>query len=120
MENESEAVLEHENEAEEYEVSKDKCKSYSRETKLEAIQLYHECGNKYKTAKTFGLQPSTLRGWLQNEAKIQASSRGTRKVGSGRKAFWPDMENELAMEIIFHVWPATQCLFPSCRIPFQC
>ena len=98
MENESEAVLERENEAEEYEVadvSKDKRKSYSRERKLEAIQLYHECGNKYKTAKTFGVQPSTLRGWLQNEAKIQASSRGRRKVGSGRKAFWPDMESEL-------------------------
>ena len=98
MENESEAVLERENEAEEYkvaDVSKDKRKSYSRERKLEAIQLYHECGNKYKTAKTFGVQPSTLRGWLQNETKIRASSRGTRKVGSGRKVFWPDMESEL-------------------------
>ena len=98
MENESDAVLERENEPEEYEVvdvSRDKRKSYSRETKLAAIQFYHECSNKYKTAKTFGIRSSTLRGWIQHEAKIQASSRGTRRAGSGRTAFWPDMEAEL-------------------------
>ena len=46
----------------ERDVSADKQKSYSRETKLAALQFYHECQNKYKTAKKFGIKPSTLRG----------------------------------------------------------
>ena len=41
------------------------------------------------------MQPSTIQGWIQNEAKIRARSRGTRSTGSGRTAFWPDMETEL-------------------------
>ncbi len=52
----------------ELDVLKDKRKSYSRKTKLAATQAYHECQNKYKTR--FGIKPSTLRGWLQNETKI--------------------------------------------------
>ncbi len=91
--NEDPVVLESEADIE-LGVSKDKRKSYSRETKLAAIQSYHECHNKYKTAKKFGIKPSTLRGWLQNETKIQESSRGSRKVDCGIKAFWPDMEDE--------------------------
>lgn len=69
-----------------------KRKSYSRETKLAAIQYYRECKNKYRTAKK---KSSTLRGWLKQEEKIKKSHRGTRKAGCGRKAFWPDMEEEL-------------------------
>lgn len=72
-----------------------KRKSYSREMKLAAINYYSECKNKYSTAKKFCVKPSTLRGWLKHADKIRASHRGTRKVGCGRKAFWPDMEEEL-------------------------
>lgn len=68
-----------------------KRKSYSRETKLAAIQYYHECNNKYHTAKNFNIKPSTFRGWLKNAAKIKEVLG---KVGCGRKAFWPDMEEE--------------------------
>lgn len=74
---------------------KGKRKSYQRETKLEAVQYYHQCNNKYKTAKMFGISPATLRGWLQNQERITSSSRGAKKIGSGRKAFWPDMEEDL-------------------------
>jgi transposase-like protein len=77
---------------------RDKRKSYSRETKLAAVQYFKQCNNKYQTAKRFHVKPSTLRGWLQNAAKIKASHRGTRKIGCGRKAFWPDMEEELYLQ----------------------
>ena len=88
IERESENPVIPESEADiELDVMKDKYKSYSRETKLAAIQAYHKCQNKYKTAKKFGIKPSTLRGWLQNETKIQSSSRDSRKVGCGRMAF---------------------------------
>ena len=62
---------------------KDKRKSYSRESKMAALQYFHECNNKYKTAKKFGVNPATLRGWLKNETKIKSSQRGTRKIGCG-------------------------------------
>ena len=76
-------------------LQKDKRKSYSRETKLAAIQFYHESHNKYKTTKRFGIKPSMLHGWLQNETKNKSSSRGSRKVGCGSSAFWADMKDEL-------------------------
>ena len=84
-----------ETEAELQQSSKNKRKSYNHEMKLEAIKYFSKCSNKYKTAKKFGITPATLRGWIKNEALIKKSCRGTRKVGSGRKAFWPDMEKEL-------------------------
>ena len=90
-----ESVAESEADLKLYYESNDKRKSYSRETKLAAIQEYHESRNKYQTAKKVGVNPSTLRGWIQNEDKIQSSSRGSRKVGCGRAPFWPDMEDEL-------------------------
>ena len=76
-------------------ITKDKCNSYSRETKLAAIQYYHKCKNNYKTAKKFSIKSPMHHGWLQNETKIQKSSRVSRKVGCGRGAFWPDMGDEL-------------------------
>ena len=72
--------------------SGDKRKNYCRETKLAAIQFYHECEQQIQDGEDVW---STLRGWIQHEAKIQASSRGTRRAGSGRIAFWTDMEAEL-------------------------
>ena len=53
--------LEHEGgcELEEDPVAKTR-KSYSRETKLAAIQYYSECKNKYCTAKQFNVKASTL------------------------------------------------------------
>ena len=50
---ENNSPLSMENETDlELDVSKDRRKSYSRETKLAA---YHESQNRYKTAKNFGL-----------------------------------------------------------------
>ncbi len=49
-------------------------KSYSRETNR---LLYSECKNKYSRAKKFAINT------LRMAAKIKASLRGTRKVGSG-------------------------------------
>lgn len=73
-----------------------KRRSFRRETKLAIIQYCHNSrGNKYKTAKEFGITCSTLRGWLKNEARIRSSSSGIRKIGCGRHSFWPDMEKEL-------------------------
>ena len=46
---------------------------------LGKLNLKYQFQNKYK---------------LKQETKIQASSRGSRMIGSGSKAFWPDMESE--------------------------
>lgn len=52
------------------EQQKQKRKSYCREMKLSALQYFHECNNKYKTANKFGVSGSTFRGWLKNETRF--------------------------------------------------
>ena len=53
-----------------HQLNKSRRKSYDRETKLETIKYFNRCSNKYKTAKQFGITPTTLRGWLKNEDLI--------------------------------------------------
>lgn len=69
-------------------------KSYSREKKLEIIQFYKQCKNQYKTCKEFGLNTKTLMRMVNSETKIKGSPGGARKFGSGRGAFFPEMEKK--------------------------
>lgn len=73
-------------------------KSYSREKKLEIIQFYKQCKNQYKTCKEFGLNTKTLMRMINSETKIKGSPGGARKFGSGRGAFFPEMEKKLHKE----------------------
>jgi hypothetical protein len=75
-----------------------KRRSYTRE-KIEVLDWYFSNGrNKYQACKRFAINSKTLAEWLRDEAKIRASNRGTRKMGAGRKPFWPDMEAELVRQ----------------------
>ncbi len=70
-------------------------KSYTREEKIGILNFYHDGNTQYRTCKEFNLNTRTLERWIKNEQKIRGSKRGTRKMGSGRQAFYPDMEAEL-------------------------
>lgn len=79
-------------------------KSYTREEKLHVLDWYNKHGkNKYRTCKIFGLNTRMLGKWVKAEEKIRCSRRGAMKVGSGRKPFWKDMEDELYLQYLEQV-----------------
>ncbi|XP_014662550.1 PREDICTED: uncharacterized protein LOC106805471 [Priapulus caudatus] len=79
-------------------------KSYTREEKLHVLDWYNTHGkNKYRTCKLFGLNTRMLGKWVKAEEKIRCSRRGAMKVGSGRKPFWKDMEDELYLQYLEQV-----------------
>ena len=80
-----------------------KRRSYTREKKIEVLDWYFNDGrNKYQACKKFAINSKTLAEWLRDEAKIRASNRGTRKMGAGRKPFWPDMEVSCKVMDVHH------------------
>ena len=70
-----------------------KHRSYTREKKIEIIAFYNSCKNQYQTCKRFGLNTRTLMRMVKNEEIIVQSAKGSKKIGSARLAFDPDMEN---------------------------
>ena len=71
-------------------------KSYTREYKLMVVEWYNDHNkNMYKTCKFFKLNSKTFLNWLRNVERITAAPAESRKVGSGRKAKYPNMEKEL-------------------------
>jgi hypothetical protein len=51
-----------------------------------------------RVAALLGVDEAQLRRWRQEEKKILDSSSKSRRIGSGRKAEWPEMEVRLAEE----------------------
>ena len=72
-------------------------KQWTWEQKIEIIELFKKHNNKAMTAREFkhwykrDLNSKTYNRWIENELKICQS----KKVGSGRKALFPDMEEKL-------------------------
>ena len=81
-----------------------KRKQWTQEQKLEFIDLYKKFNNQAKAAREFQvrykfeLKSSTYNPWLAQEKKIREASFKSRKVGSGRKAAYPEMEKRLYEE----------------------
>lgn len=81
---------------------KAKRRSYTIDTKLAAIRE-NEAGKSIRSiGKDHGIDESVIRGWLKNQNKLKTcvdnknvSVRKSRKIGSGRKAFFPELENRL-------------------------
>ena len=79
---------------------------WTREQKLEFVELFKKYGNKSKAAKEFEscyklkLNSRTYNRWVTKESKIRDSKHCTKKTGCGRKAFYPEMEAKLYKE--FH------------------
>lgn len=79
--------------------STQKRRQYTREKKLEVLKYYHENGmNKYRTAQKFGIDKKCLHRWIADEEKIEKGNAGAKRFGSGRRAFWPDVEEKLLEE----------------------
>ena len=56
-------------------------KSYSREEKLNVTKWYWNNGrNLYQTCKHFDMNSKTVLRWIKDERKIQASSKGRKRV----------------------------------------
>ncbi len=70
-------------------------KSYTKEEKIKFLDLLNDGHTKYMISKEYGICPKILRRWVSQEQDIRSSKRGTRKMGSGRTASYPDMEAEL-------------------------
>ncbi len=62
------------------------------------LNLLHEGQSKYKVSQDHGVTPKMLRHWLSKEQDIRGSKKGTKKMGCGRTAQYPDMEAELHKE----------------------
>ena len=75
-------------------------RQYSREKKLEILAYYYQTAkqNKYQTCQKFGINKKSLQRWISNEGKIQKGKKGAKRIGSGRRAFWPDVEEKLFEE----------------------
>ena len=74
-------------------------RQYTRENKLEVLKYYYENGrNKYRTAQRFGIDKKCLHRWIADEEKIEKGSKGAKRFDSGRKSFWPDVEEKLLVE----------------------
>lgn len=54
--------------------------------------------NKYQTCQEVGINKKHPQRWISNEDKIHKASKGTKRIGSGRQAFWPDIEENLFWE----------------------
>ena len=92
--------------AESNENTSSKRKQWTREQKLEFVELFKKYGNKSKAAKEFEsryklkLNSRTYNRWVTEESKIRDSKHRTRKTGCGRKDFYPEMVAKLYKE--FH------------------
>ena len=76
-----------------------KRRQYSREKKLAVLKYYYENGcNKYRTAQKFGIDKKCIHRWIADETKIEKGNKGAKRHGSGRTAFWPDVEEKLLVE----------------------
>ena len=74
-----------------------KRRSYSREKKIEILAFYNSCKNQCQTCNKFGLDTRTLMCIVKKEEILVQSVKGSKKMGSRRRAFYPDMENELVV-----------------------
>ncbi|KAA8892541.1 hypothetical protein FN846DRAFT_1013171 [Sphaerosporella brunnea] len=90
-----------------------KRRSTTREEKLQALDFEDNAREWLKNAKgemvlnkpsrrkvaaLIGFTESQLRDWRQDEKKILDAPEKSRRIGSGRKVEWPDMEVRLADE----------------------
>ena len=87
-------------------------KSYTREFKLQTLNLLHTGRvkrdgkwikmSKREIARSVGVAPATLRDWEKTQDQISKSPKGSRRLyeanRGGRAAFWPEMEKELVKE----------------------
>ena len=75
-------------------------KTYTKEFKLQTFTLLQTpSSTKREVARNVGIDPATLLDWEKSLDQILKSRKGSRKQpGSGRRAFWPDMEKELVQE----------------------
>ena len=70
---------------------KGKRKSYIRELKLSAIKWYNDNGkNICQTAEKFEVDRKQICNWVAMGTEIHESKTFTRKISSGRKAFFPE------------------------------
>ena len=93
-------------------------KSFSREKKL-AIPKWHRENNatKGQTARKFGLPPHNyVTRWLASEAKLKKCpiASETRRLGSGRQAQWPELEDRLYEEQA-PAWDTSEGVVVSCQ-----
>jgi len=76
----------------------DERKQWTREQKLEFIDLYKKYKNKAKAAREFKarykfeLKASTYNPWINQEHKLRNSKYKSKKAGAGRHAAFPDVE----------------------------
>ncbi|GBG76663.1 hypothetical protein CBR_g22880 [Chara braunii] len=88
-----------------------KRKNYSIKTKLEIISTYAKGVSGYgigALSKKHGVDPSTLRGWIDKKAELEAALNESRRTGriqcrlsgGGRKAMYEDLERELEAWIL--------------------
>lgn len=80
--------------------TKEKRRQYSREKKMEVLTFYYETAkeNKYRTCQRFGIDKKCLLRWIAQEDTIRKARWGAKRIGSGRRAFWPDVEAKLLEE----------------------
>ena len=69
-------------------------KSYSREFKLKAVDFCASYGLT-AAAKRYGVDNSLITRWKTNINKIQAAKPGSKSYGSGRKCWWPILEEKI-------------------------
>ena len=81
-----------------------KRKQWTREQKLEFIDLYKKYHNKAKAAREvkarykFEVKASTYNAWINQEHKLRNSKYKSKKAGAGRHAAFPDVEKRLFEE----------------------
>ena len=82
----------------------DKRKQWTREQKLEFVDLYKKYKNKAKAAREFKarykfeVKRSTYNPWINQEHKLRNSKYKSKKAGAGRHAAFPDVEKRLFEE----------------------
>lgn len=78
-----------------------KRKQWTREQKLEFVDLYKKYKTKAKAGREFKvrykveLKSSTYNPWIAQELKIQNDPQKSGKPGAGRQASYPEMEKQL-------------------------
>ena len=81
-----------------------KRKQWTREQKLEFIDLYKKYKNKAKATRVFKacykfeVKASMYNPWINQEHKLRNSKYKLKKAGAGRHAAFPDMEKKLFEE----------------------
>ena len=72
-----------------------KCRSYSREKKLQILQYYYKYNcKKYKTCQKFGVSKPCR--WIASEKEIREGKKRSKRIpGGGHRPFWPDVEGKL-------------------------